>query len=300
LLLGLLPLIAALLYLDGQHYETDLLDFSRPGQSAPAAAIFPERILGLNPTGQTRHYDKENLYEYINGHAEYFIGAGFQGLAVAEYGGDAKSGPQVVINAYDMDSALNAFGALVQEAGQQKPLDIATLGFLGDQGVSFMHGPYYIQLTLFDKALDATAAARDMAARLAEIIPAGELNFSFPDFGRVLATRYVREYYRGIEFFNQVLEREFERKGMSFQAFSISAAPAHIDKIVQDLLQFLDQDGIAHNVQDQDGLTLHRVQDPYEGDWFFVPMEGVFIGVYAHFDETFSQALTAFAATVGK
>ncbi len=300
LLLGLLPLIAALLYLDGQNYDADLLDFSSPGKDTPVTTPFPERILGLNPTGQTRHFDKENLYEYINGHAEYFIGAGFQGLAVEEYGGDAKSGPQVVINAYDMDSALNAFGVLVQEAGQQQPLDIGALGFHGDQGVSFMHGPYYIQITLFDKALDATDAARDVAARLAETIPAGELSFSFPDLGRVLSTRYEREYYRGMEFFNRVLEREFEREEMSFQAFSITAAPMQIDKIVQDLLLFLDQDGIAHSEQDQGGLTLHRVQDPYEGDWFFVPMNGVFIGVYTPFDEAFLPALTAFSAKAGK
>ncbi len=300
LLLGLLPLIAILFYLDGQDYEADLLDFSNTGPNASSIQIFPERILDLNPAGQTRHFGKDNLYEYINGHAEYFIGAGFLGLEVGEYGGDGQSGPQLVVNVYDMGSALNAFGVLVQEAGAQEAVDIGVLGFRGDQGVSFMHGPYYIQLSLFDKSLDPLAAGQAMAKGLTELIPAGELDFNFPDLGTVLSTRYVREYYRGMALFNRVLEREFERDGQTIQAFSITGSKTTTEILVQRLLAFLDNEGMDHSLQTRGGLNLYLVDDPYEGPWFFVPMGGGLIGIYAPFDEALAGALTAFAGTTGK
>ena len=99
LLIVLLPIIALLLYLDGQVYDPDLLDFG-PANSAGKAdpQLFPDRIAGLERSGQIRWFDKGNLYEYINGHAEYFIGAGFQALSVGEYGADRDSEPKVVIN----------------------------------------------------------------------------------------------------------------------------------------------------------------------------------------------------------
>lgn len=298
-LLALLPLIAALLYLDGRHYDPDLLDFSGSGQGEPEVSLFPARLAGLNPFGQVRTFDQDNLYEYINGHAEYYIGAGFQGLAVGEFGGDAQSGPQVVVNAYDMDSALNAFGVLVHEAGEQDPVTLGALGFRSDQGVHFIHGPYYVQLTLFDPSIDALAAGRELVQGLAEQVPAGQIAFSFPDFGQVTATHYVREYYRGMEFFNRVLEREFERDGETFQAFSIAGETADTQKLVEELLRFIDDEGMTLSDRTEGGLTLYLVEDPYEGPWFFTALDSGLIGVYAPFDEGFAEALQAFAAESG-
>ena len=84
LLIALLPILALLFYLDGQNYDPGLVDFQSGEATAfsPAADLFPETIAGLTRTGQIRRFGKDDLYEYINGHADYFIGAGFRGLAV--------------------------------------------------------------------------------------------------------------------------------------------------------------------------------------------------------------------------
>lgn len=294
LLIALLPLIAALLYLDGQHYDSDLLEF-KTKSGGPGAQLFPDRLSGLDRAGQVRSFNKDNLYEYINGHAEYYIGAGFKGLTVGEYGIGADGQPRLVINLYDLGTALNAFGVLVNEAGEQTPVDIGSLGFRGKQGVNFIHGPYYAQLSIFDQETDALDAARELAGVLQQAIATEALVFRFPDLGRPLETRFVREYYRGMEFFNQVLERSFERDGLEFQAFTLSAPAVEIQAIAQSASTFLSEDGIPFSIQEIQGLKFHRVADPYEGDWFFVPLKDQLIGAYASLDEPMIKAIIEFA-----
>jgi hypothetical protein len=296
LLVALLPLIALLLYLDGQVYDSDLLDFRKAATGGGLSAdLFPDRIAGLDRAGQARRFDKDNLYEYINGHAEYFIGAGFRVLAVGEYGAGDDGQPRVVVNLYDMGGALNAFGVLANEAGDQAPVDVATLGFRGSQGVNFIHGPYYVQVSLFDPGLEPIEAAREMAAALAEKVEAVELAFRFPNLGTVKSTRFVREYYRGMEFFNNVVERTFDRDGKEIPAFVISGSADEIRALEQSLTGFLTDDGIPFQSVERNGLRFVEVEDPYEGNWFFVALEGQLVGTYAPLEDGMVEAISNFA-----
>lgn len=295
LLLAALPLIATLLYLDGQHYDPGLLDFKAAGNAESPADRFPDRIGDMERAGQVRRYDADNLYEYINGHAEYFIGAGFQDLAVGEYGDAGDGQPRVVINLYHLGKALNAFGALVQESGDQAPVEVGALGFRSGQGVSFIQGPYYVQISLFDPQIDALPAARDMAAHLARQVPATELGFHFPDFGPVLSTRFVRQYYRGMDFLNQVLERSYQRGDGEMQAFQVTGSEQEITALGDTLSAFLRDDGIPSSSEERAGLIFHRVEDPYEGEWFFVILPGQLLGVYSPLADDLSEAIARFA-----
>lgn len=300
LLLLLLPLlILLLLYLDGQRYDSDLLAFKH----APARSPFPDQLAGMTRAGQVRRYAKDTLYEYINGHAEYFIGAGFRGLTVAEYGA-AEAGPALVINLYDLGNGLNAFGVLMNEAGQQSPAEVGTLGFQDGQGVSFIRGPYYTQVSLFDPALDGVEVSRavDRVLRqdLADRPDAGDLAFRFPAFGEPLATHFVREYYRGMDFLNQVLERRFGYQDAEFDAFQLAPTAAgapDVDAVVQALTGFLDDDGIEYRAVERNGLRFYRAIDPYEGDWFFVPLPQTLLGAYTALDDRLMQAVADFAGT---
>jgi hypothetical protein len=295
LLLVALPLFALLLYLDGQHYDPGLLNLKAGVKGDGGAALFPDTIAGLQRAGQVRSFHKDNLYEYINGHAEYFIGAGFQGLSVAEYGDDGKGQPRVVINLYHMGAALNAFGVLVDELGDKPSVDVGSLGFRSGQGVGFIHGPYYAQISLFDSQLDAPSVAGDLESALAQRLPAGELAFRFPDFGPVLSTQFVREYYRGMEFFNRVLERTYAREDVQMQVFQVSGSERELAELSVKLIAFLDADGISHQQEQRAGLAFHRVQDPYEGEWFFVLLPGQFLGVYAPLADDLVAAVGRFS-----
>ena len=72
--------------MEGQTYDPALIQFqSSLSQTDPALSFFPDKITEFSRIGQIRTFTKENLYEYVNGHAEYFISAGFSRLSVGEY-----------------------------------------------------------------------------------------------------------------------------------------------------------------------------------------------------------------------
>ncbi len=299
LLIALLPLLALLFYLDGQRYDPDLVDFqAQAPETTPSADLFPESIAGLRRMGQIRHFDKDDLYEYINGHAEYFIGAGFKGLGVGEFAAPESPQPNLVVNLYDMGAPLNAFGVLVDEAGDQESVDLGTLGFKNDRGLSFIHGPFYVQISLFDTPVAPAEAAGVVAGILAEAVDEAELAFRFPDLGAVKSTRYIREYYRGLEFLHKVLERTFERNGVEIQAFAVAGTPRAMRDLVASFAAFFAEEGIVQQAAVHNGLTFYKVQDPYEGDWFYLPLEDQLMGVYAPLDEEMAADMQTYADKV--
>jgi hypothetical protein len=296
-LIALLPLIALALYIDGQHYDPDLVKLE-PRQAGTSLTddLFPVTLAGLQRAGQVRHFGKDDLYEYIDGHAEYFIGAGFRSLAVGEYGDTGNGQPALVVNLYDMGAPLNAFGVLVDEAGDQDSVDVGAMGFRSGQGLSFIHGPYYVQTSLFDKDLSAEAAAADLAARLAEQEKHPGLAFQFPALGEVVSTRFVKESYHGLGFLNEVLERSFERKGQEIQTFLVQGSEAEIDGLVRAFEAFFKEDEMPYRRIEQGGSMFFLVDDPYEGEWFFVPLQTRLLGVYAPLDDELVAQIKEFTA----
>lgn len=291
-LLALLPLILLYLYLEGRDFEPDLLEL-RPAEDE-IGKVLPRRLGSLELAAPIRRYHKDNLYEYINGHAEYFISAGFQGLTVAEYGKDPEGQPQVVVNLYQMDSPLSAFGVLMNEAGTGTSLEVGALGFASDQGLSFIQGPTFIQMSLFDPALPGPELGRTLAAPLPG---AGrvDLSFGFPPLGKVLETRFVRESYRGLDFLHRVIERRFERDGRELDAFVVSASDGEIQGLTEALNRFIAHEGFPSRTETHQELSFRAVADPYEGDWFYVALPGNLLGVFAALNAALMEEIARFA-----
>ena len=79
------------------------------------------------------------------------------------------------------------------------------------------------------------------------------------------------------------------------QVFQISAEAEKLRALEQQLTGFLDDDGIPHHTDTQAGLVLRVVQDPYEGDWFYVLLPDQLLGVYAAPAEDLLAAIARFA-----
>lgn len=282
LLTLLLPLIALVIYWEGQDYESGLLQLQAPGQAA--IPPLPEQLAGLPRFGQLRSYHADNLYEYINGHAEYYLSAGFQSLTVAEFAPDGTQQPQLVVNLYHMGEPLFAFGVLMNElAPDAEHLEgVGSMAFTSGSGLNLILGPYYLQLSSFAETVDlqpATAALVESLRR--ELGEVAELDLSFPDLGEPLATYFVKEDYRGLDFLHNVLERVFRRNDEEITLFLINGDQEQITETGRKLLAFLQQDGIPFDQQSFEGMSYHRVDDPYEGEWFFILEQTRLLGAFA-------------------
>ena len=299
-LLALPPLLAAALYWQAQHHDHGLVEL-RPAEVRNGATALgsrlPASLGGRQRVGAVRPFGRDTLYEYVNGHAEYYLGAGFEGLAVGEYGADAQGQPSLVVNLWDMGRPLHAFGVLMDEAGPDAAaLEGDVLGFRTGNGLSLAHGRYYVQLNSYAPGIDAAANVAELVGALGPADQGSAAALRFPALGRVVATRFVKENYRGLDVLANALVRRFERDGAEVEAFLIQGTAAQVAATERQLLAFLDGEGIAREAVAVGGRTAHRVSDHYEGDWFFVAAGDRLVGVYAPLDAALLETVRAYLA----
>lgn len=298
LLLALLPLLAALLYWRGQHYDPALLDFKSAGTTL--SRFLPTEAENWRRAESVRLFGKENLYEYINGHAEYFLSAGFRSLAVAEYRlpTDGKQ-PSAVVDLYDMGEPLNALGVLMDEMGSGQPIQVGDMGFQANRGVGFIAGPYYVKLAAFADGLPlltvALAVRQALQKSAGPSLERGALDGLFPNLGTVTTTRFIKENYHGWSFLQRVVERGFQRSdGRVIQAFSVLGTLAQKRAWGEAFLIFFRQEGSVVTEIQVEGITILQIADRYEGDWILIPLERGWLGIFQPWDEGLQEPLKLF------
>jgi len=305
LLIALLPVIALFLYLEGQKYDPALIRFTSSDIGAGTdAEFFPREIGQFSRSGQVRIYSKDNLYEYVDGHAEYFLSAGFERLTVAEYirTGTEPVSPDIVVDIYDMGKALQAYGIFSGEVGDRgTAVQIGNRGAKTGQGISFISGKYYVKITSFQ----GTIPLEPIALEIEKAIGASPEEIStfsqLPDLGDVITTRYIKEAYRGIDFANNVMEREYRIEGNTVQVSLITGTEAEISGLIESYLTFFSESDTPFEKVSRNGLQFYKVMDPYEGDWYLVPVPGSLFGIYDVRDQRIlNRVLASITASVKK
>jgi hypothetical protein len=302
-LLALPPLLAAALYWQAQHYDHGLVELRPHGAASGASALgshLPASLGGRQRVGAARPFSRDTLYEYVNGHAEYYLTAGFEGLAVGEYGADAQGQPALVVNLWDMGRPLHAFGVLMDEAGADAvPLEGEVLGFRTSSGLSLAHGRYYLQVNSYAPGVDPAANVAELVRALGPADQGGAAALQFPALGRALGTRFVKEGYRGLDMLANVMVRRFERDGVEIEAFVIQGSAEQVAGIDRRLQDFLAAEGIPREEVDLGRRKVHHVSDRYEGDWFYFVAGDRLVGAYARLDPAILEILRAYLGEGG-
>lgn len=299
LLLGLLPCIAAVLYFRGQSYDPALIDFKTTGPDAPApdsnrqSPADPGKdrtppvgnfgnIKGFRQMGQERRYTRDNLYEHVDGHAEYFIDMGFTGLAVTEYSaaGSKAAQAEFQVEVFDMGKGLQAFGVLSDESGENpRKASVGSMGFKTSGGLNFIKGRYYVKISSANSGSQTLAFAK----ALSETLPAEKdsLNvFSlFPDLGRVVKSRFVKEGYRGLDFLHNVVEREYVVEDKKITVALISDSARSTKTLQASLFDYFRKSGLKTE-QISSGKKSYKILDKYEGTWFLIPTGQALFAVF--------------------
>ena len=282
LLLALLPAVAIAIYINGQKYDPALIKF-KPLSEEAASITFPSEIEGFSIGGKPRMYNKENLYEYINGHAEYFIGAGFVSLFVGEYAkkGSEKKQPDATVEVYDMGKDIHAFGIIADESKMgYKEIKIGAKGYKSPHGISFIKGRYYVKISSFAKDAPLLRIAEAVERNISERSDAFSAFSRFPALGEVVATRFIKEAYRGLDFLPNVLEREFRVKGKRIQVFLVTGSEKEMEKLGTAFFDFFKKTDIKYQTVEKYNKRFYKIIDPYEGDWYLLPSGDAMFGIY--------------------
>ena len=310
LLISLLPCIAALIYFSGQRYDAALIDFRTEAKQqapvSPAASPLPieheqtqttilpasQEIAGFRQSGQVRRYTKENLYEHVDGHAEYFISAGFAGLTVIEYIASGSVAKQAEIQAevFDMGKSIQAFGVLADESGETAaPVSVGAMGFKTSGGVNFIKGRYYVKIMAFSPKTPVLRFAKGFADTLSSDHGSFEVFSKFPNIGKIGKTRFVKEGYRGLDFLHNVIEREYSYGDKTIKVALVTGSGQEMKSLLTSFIDYFKKYAIPYEKIKKSGKDVYRVTDKYEGNWFLIPAHEAIFSVFGTEDEGILQ-----------
>lgn len=303
-LLGLIPCIAAVIYFRGQHYDPALIDFKGAGGVAGTPAAAPadkavqapekQEIEGFRQVGDGHRYTRDNLYEHVDGHAEYFIGAGFMGLAVNDYARAGSKQEEIEVEVYDMGKGIQAFGVLSDESGDNpQPVSIGNMGFRTSGGVNFIKGRDYVKVTALNPAVPVLKFARAFS----DTLPAGQDTFNkvfsrFPALGKIKKTRFVKDGYRGLDFLHNVIEREYAVGDKKVTVALMTGSAQEMKSLLASFMDYFRKSGIRYERTERDGGEAYKVMDKYEGNWFLIPAGSTVFGVFGTDDEEILKYFT--------
>lgn len=182
-------------------------------------------MAGWHMVDRPYHYGPKDLYEYIDGEADFFVGYGFVALVGATY--EVSSDPEQFITAdvYDMGEKLSAFG--VYQAKRDDTLPSLGIGAAsaGTGGyASFYKDRYYVEIVSVTKEEkwkhQHVLLAKKIVGRIeGDVSPPRELSF-FPETGKIPGSeRYVVGGILGHAFLHRGLVCSYEQDGEQASAF---------------------------------------------------------------------------------
>ena len=237
---------------------------------SPALLGLVPEIEGWKLSEKVQSYFPEDLYEYIDGAAESYLGYDFKELAVAQF---QKTGTEasVTLEIYDMGNGTNAFGIFsVERFPENKVVDVGNLGYIEGEVLNFIVGNEYIKIMSFDSG-DATPAVLDAFARKVAGM-AGEkgalplLLSVFPRDGIIAnSEKYVLRNFMGFEFLRNGYMASYKAGQSEFECFFIEADKGRDpDVLLKHLLDFYAKDGqpvadipLGHHVRNKYGQNLY-------------------------------------------
>ena len=123
------------------------------------AEFFPRSgdVPGWRPSGETQTYNRENLFDYMDGEAEMYFVYGFQEMRMQEYAN--QEGTPVRVEIYRLDTGENAYGLFTfYRAGRF--LEVGNEGDLALGGrLCFWQDRYFVRVFPIKNVKEATLQA---------------------------------------------------------------------------------------------------------------------------------------------
>jgi len=106
---------------------------------ASAAGAATKPIAGWEPAGKPETYTRANLYDYIDGGADYYLAYDFRKATVQRY---RHGRDEITVELYDMGSSADAFGAFANNPPREQPPVGQQAAYAGGL-LQFWKGPIY-------------------------------------------------------------------------------------------------------------------------------------------------------------
>lgn len=121
---------------------------------------------------EVKRFTPENLYEQINGRAEFFLSYDVVSMTFASYVNRFDVGQFIDISIYDMGSAINAFGVFSVERSQGQPLlELGRASYRLDANYYIWKGCFYITIISSQGTREFQRLGMDLARIVTDHLP---------------------------------------------------------------------------------------------------------------------------------
>jgi hypothetical protein len=264
-----------------------------------AFAQTPEQLQSYLPTidswtitPQIEIFNRDNLYERINGAAPLFLENNFQEMTSMEY---TQGDDYITIQAYRHATPEDAFGMYASERSSDMEQYPAIGGEAqGDSyGLFFFSGNVYVKMMASNESDAISETMKSIAQVLAEKIDANPsypaLFEDFPKEGLIpYTTAYITQNYIGHEFLKPAYTADYNLQDRKFQLFVIDAKTSEDAKVILDnYFAFTKQQG-----EFSEGNLL--VKDRYNGNIPIVWKGQYIIGAFDESGNDFPETIYDF------
>jgi len=237
---------------------------------SPALLGLVPEMEGWKLSEKLQSFFPEDLYEYIDGAAESYLGYDFKELVVVQFQ-KPGTGASVTLEIYDMGNGTNAFGIFSAERfPENKAVDVGTLGYVEGEVLNFVAGKEYIKIMSFESGEGTLAVldafARKVAGKAGEKGALPPLLSVFPRDGIIAnSEKYILRNVMGFEFLRNGYMASYKLDGSEFECFFIEADKGRDPAaLLKQLLDFFAKDGqpagdipLGHHVRNKYGQNLY-------------------------------------------
>jgi len=148
-----------------------------PSPDQAGVKDLPNRVAGLASSGwqlagKVLEFTPENLYEQIDGRAEFFLAYDVVSLTFANFENIADTRRSIDLSIYDMKTPTNAFGVYAGErSGGGTPVNLGRAAYRSGSSVYVWKGQYYVQVIALSAAEDLQQPAMDLAKKATDALP---------------------------------------------------------------------------------------------------------------------------------
>ncbi len=212
---------------------------ANPSDASGTASLFPRLGGGWIAPLDIKRFDKDTLYEKIDGKAGMFLSYLFAELRFGTYQ-KPDSGGAFDVYLYDMGEPVNAFGVYrLERSPDAKVRPLGREGYTSGASVFFWKGKYYVNVLGPSDAPGAAEAAEQLASAIEKAIaddgsPLWAATVFPKADQRPGSLTYKSTDALGHSFLRQVFLAEYVTKGTTYQLFIHRARDAAAAKAIFD------------------------------------------------------------------
>ena len=225
-------------------------------------------IEGWEKEGAVATYTPDNLWDYINGAADFYLSCGFEELYLQNY---TSGSAYLTIELYRHSDSDHAFGIYSNERNNKAEfVDIGAEGYFDSKVLNFLQGNYYVKLQL--------AGEVDQSDELLKMVATGVSNQLmgdkempkalklFPRMDQVEKTAtFTADGFLGYSFFTTIYKVDYAIDGHNLQLFlCLERGGEQADELIKTYQRTL---GIEQSGMPEDKILM--IEDPFNDRIFF-------------------------------